>query len=560
MKNNFTLLVVLIFLGWVQILSANNVVVTNVTLTNQNTSAGVNNAANHTFIRFNITWDNSWRVTTGPNNWDAVWVFAKYQTFGGNYAHATLSTNSAHHTVTTNNGVSVIIQPSADGRGVFMYRSSPGTGSINWQDVLLRWNYRTDGVDDDASVTMQVFAVEMVYIPQGSFYLGDGNINTNPSSNSFRRNNQPLTTAQGREAYLVTSENAITTLSGTSTLLNSLYDPAFSTSMTGNAGYTIPANYPKGFNAYYVMKYEISQKQYADFFNTLPTTPIADPQKGNRNITQAQSSSARNNFNWSGANLDDVALNRFGTAGSGDRAQNFLSWQDAIAYADWAALRPMSEFEFEKAARGNDVTYGPIYPINGEYAWGNTSINSWTGGNALNDNTISEGLVNPATNQTNAHYGSVTVGTVSGNTTGPVRCGIFAAKNITTNQRRQAGASFYGVMEMSGNVAEMVVAPIALNTSTCYSPLLSYPSGLSSAIHGNGAIPSGNCDVSSWTVISGGSYPVLRGGSWSDAAGNLVVSNRYGTYTYNNCSTTITNPLNTTRNNNVGFRPVRTAP
>ncbi|HCR53204.1 MAG TPA: hypothetical protein DIW27_02215, partial [Cytophagales bacterium] len=72
----------------------------------------------------------------------------------------------------------------------------------------------------------------------------------------------------------------ITTLSGTSTLLNSLYDPAFSNSMTGNAGYTIPANYPKGFNAFYTMKYEVSQKQYADFFNTLPTAPIADPQKG----------------------------------------------------------------------------------------------------------------------------------------------------------------------------------------------------------------------------------------------------------------------------------------
>ncbi|HCR53203.1 MAG TPA: hypothetical protein DIW27_02210, partial [Cytophagales bacterium] len=293
--------------------------------------------------------------------------------------------------------------------------------------------------------------------------------------------------------------------------------------------------------------------------------PIADPQKGARNITQPQASAARNNFNWSGANLDDVALNRFGTAGSGDRAQNFLSWQDAIAYADWAALRPMSEFEFEKAARGNDVTYGPIYPINGEYAWGNTSINSWSGGNALNDNTISEGLVSPSTNQTNANYGTITInsGTVSGNTQGPVRCGIFAAKNITTNQRRQAGASFYGVMEMSGNVAEMVVAPIALNTSTCYSPLLNYISALSRTVHGDGVIPSGSSDITTWQISNSGVWPVVKGGSWSDAVGNLATSIRYGGYTYNNCSTTLSasnNPVGTTRSNNVGFRPVRTAP
>ena len=30
-------------------------------------------------VTFTIKWDNSWYVTTGPSNWDAVWVFVKRQ-------------------------------------------------------------------------------------------------------------------------------------------------------------------------------------------------------------------------------------------------------------------------------------------------------------------------------------------------------------------------------------------------------------------------------------------------------------------------------------------------
>ncbi|MFY7883914.1 MAG: hypothetical protein ACOVOV_03600, partial [Dolichospermum sp.] len=30
-------------------------------------------------VSFTIKWDNSWYVSTGPSNWDAVWVFVKRQ-------------------------------------------------------------------------------------------------------------------------------------------------------------------------------------------------------------------------------------------------------------------------------------------------------------------------------------------------------------------------------------------------------------------------------------------------------------------------------------------------
>ena len=543
---------------------ANNIQVSNVTLVNQNTSAGPNNPANHTFVRFDLTWDNSWRTNTGPGNYDAAWVFVKFQPFGGNYTHATLSNVAANHTVTNVNGVPAEFKTVPDGVGVFVQRANNGgPGSNNWQDVLLRWDYPTNGVLDNQSVTVQVFAVEMVYIPEGSFYLGDGNINQNPISNAFSRNNQPNTTPQGREAYLVTNENAITFVNNTSTSLTSVYDP------NAPVGYTLSENYPKGFRAFYTMKYEVSQKQYVDFFNTLPTGPIADPQKGARNITQSVANSNRSNFLWSNNNLDDANLDRFGTTppaqGSGDRAQNWVSWLDASAYLDWSGLRPMSEFEYEKMCRGNDVTYGPIYPINGEYAWGSISITSLAAGALAGagpaDNTASEGLLNASTNQANAHVSDqiLNSGAVAGNRNGPVRSGIFAAKNFTTEQRRQAGASFYGVMELTGNLSEFVMAS-GHSRSTCYGSN-AYGSNFTHSVHGNGILSSGNSDITTWNNAA----------TWNTSTSSTVVSYRGGSYlegawrasqrpTHTTGSCSSSQKVNTTpdsRNNRHGIRGVR---
>jgi len=92
-------------------LMANDILVSSATLTGQNTIAGANNIANFTMVRFNLSWSNSWRVATGPSNWDAAWIFVKYRIEGGTgctpgaWQHATLSNVNANHSVTTDNGV-----------------------------------------------------------------------------------------------------------------------------------------------------------------------------------------------------------------------------------------------------------------------------------------------------------------------------------------------------------------------------------------------------------------------------------------------------------------------
>lgn len=145
---------------------ANNIAVSNMHLTGQNTTD------DFTLVQFNISWENSWRISTGASNWDAAWVFVKYRVAGGAWQHAWL--NDAGHTAPTGS----TITPASDGTGAFIYRNANGSGTFSLTGVQLRWNYGANGVADDAIVDIQVFAVEMVYVPQGNFYVGDGTTTT----------------------------------------------------------------------------------------------------------------------------------------------------------------------------------------------------------------------------------------------------------------------------------------------------------------------------------------------------------------------------------------------
>ncbi len=117
-----------------------------------------------------------------------------------------------------------------------------------------------------------------------------------------------------------------------------------------------------------------------------------------------------------------------------DRACNGLTWADGAAYSDWAGLRPMTEMEFEKACRG------PAEPVANEYAWGTATCVEQTSFTNGVDGTGTESAF-PAT----ANF----IGSA-----GPVRVGIYATNNA---MRGSAGASYWGILDLSGNLSEQVV-------------------------------------------------------------------------------------------------------
>jgi len=368
------------------------------------------------YIQFDLSGENAWRTTSDAQNWDATWAFVKYRTAAGNWRHATLSTNQANY----RSPAEAQIDPVTDGKGVFIYASDVNAGIIptyNYQQIVLAWEYGIDGFDEANTTNLEVriFAIEMVYIPQGSFYLGSGGSETNT-----------FYTYNSNAPYLINSESAIQVSTTNGQLY---YDNA--SGYAGDQSGPIPDNFPKGYNAFYCMKYEISQQQYVDFLNNLTST-----EANNRdNVTN----SFRNNVTPA-SNYPNI------TTSTPYVAMNWLDWFDVTAYLDWAALRPMTELEFEKVARG------PITPIANENVWGNTTAanTTYTLSNAnaeneeVNNPSNTDGNINWYDTHPNAPY------------EGPMRCGIFATNN-TSNSKQFAGATYYGVMELSGNLWEYVV-------------------------------------------------------------------------------------------------------
>ncbi len=433
---------------------ANDVLVTAASLTGQNTSGPL--ATHFTNVQFSIAWKNSWRTNTNESNYDGCWLFVKFRKQSTSvWQHATLNTTG--HTVATGG----TLQSTADGKGAWIYRTAIGIGDVSYAANQLRWNYGADGVLDNENVEIKVFAVEMVYVPQGPYNLG------NASAETWKFRDGAVNTW-----FAITSENVITCGSAAGNLT--------AANQFTNTG-TIPATYPKGFNAYWVMKYEFSRQQHLDFLNTLDQT----------------NATARNNIGAAG-NVPNM------TVTEPERAAVGFSPVSVLAWLDWAAMRPMSEFEFEKACRGANNLPSPL-----EYVWGNTTIAQVAGptGQGTSTETWATGNALYATNQFTAH----------------IRCGALAT---STSTRTSSGATFYGIMEMGGNSAELTV--IANGTGRNYTGL-----------HGDGSLsPTAVANVTGWPTNTGTDSNILfRGGDVFYASDLLQTSNRAGSVpTDNNAS------------------------
>jgi len=503
----------LVVATWVSELHANDIQVSNPTLTATNTVNGT------TQVQFDIIWENSWRTGIAPNNWDAAWVFVKYRDANtGEWNHAQLGSDAQHSAPAGSTIATGLLTPGTDhdaatnwGVGAFIHRSANGSGIFTATGVQLRWNYGQNGITYEDIAEVKVFAVEMVWVPEGSFSVGDGT--TTAVQGHFRNGstNTPL---------LISSEAALT-LGGTANgnlANNDASGMSQADDFNNTTTQTLPAAYPKGFAGFYVMKYSITQQQYVDFLNCLSRTQ-QNTRTGtglaagvasvtNRYVMSNASTLQRRNGIRCNGTIDANApitfycdLNGNGTGGEEADGQwiacNYPSWADLAAYLDWNGLRPMSELEYEKACRG------PVTPVAGEFAWGSTSITgaaNITNGGAINESSN--------TAEANAVFG--------GNLLGSMRVGVFATGATT---RAQSGASYYGAMELSGNLYERA-ATVGNATGRLFAGTL-----------GDGALDAmGNANAATWpgTDATGAGF---RGGSGSVAERFLRVSDRQGAAT-----------------------------
>lgn len=468
--------------------NANNIQVTNVSVV----------TASNT-IRFTVSWNNSWRSST-LNNWDAAWVFLKYYNPLGLDWEPVYFTNAgnlipAGYTATMGStGGSNI--------GVFLYRSASGSGTSTITNMELGIPaQQATGIYD-----IKVFAIEMVYVPQGSFYLGDGLSGTGRYG--------------GNSGLAVPGFNQGAGTSG-------IYDP-----LTSPAGFLagLPAAFPNGYNDFYSMKYELSQGGYRDFLNSLtytqqlsrtavlPTSPTG---------TSALSSVNRNYLEIKTPGIASTTPAVYGCDADNNNiydettdgewvACNLLTWADHAAYLTWAGLRPLTEMEYEKACRGIQV------PVAGEYAWGNTNIASGPPYYILtNPSQASEIVSNASASPTgNANWNGIYP---SAPFNGPFRNGVFAT---AISNRISSGGSFYGIMEMSGNLNERVITS-ATSQGQSFNGLEG--NGVINAnghATGNSTWPGYTSVTSSIDGTTNATGLILRGGGWGSLFTELKTSNR----------------------------------
>lgn len=440
--------------------SANNVEITGTSVSGSN-------------ITFNISWENSWYANVAPANWDAVWVFVKYQDCNTRvWAHAGLSTVSGDHTA----GSPLQVDTVTDGKGVFIRRSALGGGNISATSITLKMTIPA------GTYNYKVFGIEMVNVPQGAFDLGDG-VSTS-TFNSISVN--------------ATSQSA-----------------GISAATIGGGGPSIPATFPVGYNSFYCMKYEISQLQYVEFLNSLTFAQqqsriTSDPTSAAGTYATFGAYYYRNGvvIETPGNNAAIPAV--FGCDATNGVVNNVndgqsvamsnLSWADLAAYLDWAALRPMTELEFEKVCRGTAPR------VAGEYPWGDTTINPFYSTTVVNSLQPTE-AANAVVNGRCAHaLGS------SSTLYGPLKVGVFAT---ATSGRSSAGAAYYGAMEMGGNLWERTItvgnaAGVAFNGTL-----------------GDGTLtPIGDANQATWPSVTTATGVGFRGGEYVSPASYVRTSDR----------------------------------
>ncbi|NND72958.1 MAG: SUMF1/EgtB/PvdO family nonheme iron enzyme [Rhodothermales bacterium] len=333
-----------------------------------------------------ISWKNGWNSS---RNHDAAWVFAKGVQDGGGFSHIPIGQVSVIPGDTSSPGM---VRMAGDQTGFWLIPPSGFNGDVR---TRVRVDFDNNSTDTFRG-TITFYGVEMVYIPGGAFYAGE----PSPKAVSFGSFYTSDNDGNPRDYYRIVDESEINVGSQAGNLSYAQGE------YTGDATGSLPRAFPKGSTGFYIMKYEMTQGQYAAMLNTLP-----DEGTYNRVSFMGRSYySNRGSIRLQSGSYETT---------SPDRPMNYATWDDQLAFADWAALRPMTELEFEKASRG------PEKPIEGAFPWGTADRLEIARIVTQDGDTVTLGEVDEA--------------------------------NRSDETRARYGASYYWVMDLAGSVWERVI-------------------------------------------------------------------------------------------------------
>ena len=427
------------------------------------------------------------------------------------WSHMSISPNPADHS--SRRGLE--INPSEDGLGAFIHRDQDCGFGEAWllRDIRLRTTTRCNGLP----IKVWIGALEMVLIPEGEFHVGDPKGPDGPTSCFY----QAASKADDK-SFVIRSEAKIPVGTGPGELCwdnrNQMgeYDD-------------IPAAYPKGYQSFYILKHQVTQGEYCDFLNHLHS----------HQLTIRYPYGGQGDYRYTVYKT----TTRTRVCTRPERPCNWVSWGDAAAYIWWAGLRPMTEFEYEKACRGTEP------PVADEFAWGSTTLFE---ANVIVGDESRRPIV-----QGNANIGGPLRYFAGGDEgQGPVPDDSFHVTGFapdaeatfppnhergTYTWREESGASFYCVMGLTGNLWE-------------YTITVGTPEGRAFI----GEYGTGNLDPKTGAPDRPSSWPGanhlgvgFRGGSWYTVVEAGQVANRRfgsGLTGYSD------------RSHDTGFRAVRTRP
>jgi len=359
-----------------------NVYFSNIALTSRDAKTAV--------IQFDLAWTGSWRTDV---NHDAAWIFFKYRLEGDEtrtWRHVRLAADKVLNPTGYGQGplgtsftfefgqtpkrehlkniaaagdtqFDILVPDGADGfTGAIVRRADHGMGTASGAKLTVLWDLAAcPDVKKDTKVSIKAYGLKMVYVADGPYYLGSGGTETGafyafqPEKKRGAEKerisvggatmvvHEAVDSGNEFPPYRVTNSAAIATGKTPGKLWARAAEPP--------DGGEIPATFPTGYRAFYMMDRPIPQAAWAFFLSSVPPELAALLCEEGGHATEG---------GWAGGigkHDDPENPYQFHHGRLKTYSVWWLSWNCGATFAAWAGLRPMTELENEKALRGPRV-------------------------------------------------------------------------------------------------------------------------------------------------------------------------------------------------------------